>query len=217
MWVYAVDAKASVEALPAAHGLRKRVPLRWYARAVREALAAGRKSAHARRAPHMFDTGAAGEALATFAADHAPGDAAIRPDASDWEIVEKARRIAADVQLAMHGIEIGDALVVARSRCDLYGVAMPAADDGDGQVARVRCELWWRRRLRTQHGRNAEASSVRLGLVHYGGDPYASREAVARRMGQNARNRLMLESVVVENDEGYRATLAELADKGTAN
>ncbi|KVL36384.1 replication protein [Burkholderia territorii] len=217
MWVYAVDAKASVEALPIAHGLKTRVPLRWYGAAMRDALAAGRKSAAVRRATHMFDVGAARAALEAFEADHAPQTRAVRPDAADGEIVEKARRIAAEAQFRMIGVTTADALVLARVTCDAYGVEMPEAETPEGVVARAMCELWWRRKLRTTHARGAEASNIRLRFVHYGADCYASDDAVRRRVAQNRRNRATLTAVTLENQDGHRFTLAELADKSVSN
>ncbi|WP_063891591.1 replication endonuclease [Burkholderia ubonensis] len=217
MWVYAAHAREAVEALPAAQALKTRAPWKWHARAVREALTAGRRSAHARNAEHMFDMGAAGAALDAFAAEHAPETRAVRPDASDAEIVDKARRIAADFQLRTLSLATIDALTVARMTCDLYGVAMPDVDDDAGKLARVRCELWWRRRLRTAHARGAEASNIRMRFVHYGEDPYASDDAVRRRIAQNRRNEATLAAVTLENELGQRYTLAKLAAVSVSN
>ncbi|CAN0621097.1 Replication protein [Burkholderia multivorans] len=217
MWVYAAEARSAVEALPAALALKKRVPWAWHGRAVRDALAAGRKSAHARNAAHMFDVGAAGESLAAFVQEHAPDTRAVRPDASDGEICDKARRIAADFQLRAYGLVTADALVVARTTCDVYGVAMPNFDVPTEQLARVKCELWWRRRLRTLHARGAEASNIRLHFVHYRAQPYASDDAVRRRDAQNRRNTATLESVTLENELGQRFTLADLAAVSVSN
>lgn len=217
MWVYAAHAREAVEALPAAHALKARAPWKWHARAVREALAAGRRSAHARGASHMFDMGAAGEALDAFAAEHAPETRAVRPDASDAEIVDKARRIAADFQLRTLSLSSVDALAVARVTCGLYDVKLPEVDDDAGKVARVKCELWWRRRLRTAHARGAEASNIRMHFVHYGADPYASDDAVRRRIAQNRRNAATLDAVTLENELGQRYTIAELAAISISN
>ncbi|CAN0621082.1 Replication protein [Burkholderia multivorans] len=217
MWVYAAESKSSVEALPVLLALKARVPLRWYAQAVRDALAAGRRSARSRDASHMFDVGAARAAVEAFEAEHAPQTRAVRPDASDGEIVDKARRIAADAQLRMLGLTTADALVVAQSACDMYGVPLPAAETPEGAVLRAKCELWWRRQLRTAHARGSEASNIRMRFVHYGADPYASNDAVRRRDAQNRRNAATLAAVMMENEDGQRFTLEELAAKTVSN
>ncbi|WP_219845594.1 hypothetical protein, partial [Burkholderia cepacia] len=59
MWVYERDAGDVVAALPAVESARKRVPLKWFNRAMRQAREAGRESARAAGAPHLFDAGAA--------------------------------------------------------------------------------------------------------------------------------------------------------------
>ncbi|MDF6743927.1 replication endonuclease, partial [Escherichia coli] len=46
---------------------------------------------------------------------------------------------------------------------------------------------------------------------------YVSEESLNRRAQQVKRNADLLESVEAENEEGYRATLAELAAKGVAD
>lgn len=87
-----------------------------------------------------------------------------------------------------------------------------------GMGKRVRCPLWWRRALRRMVARKCERGALALGLVSKpAGQPYASDKAVWRRIGQNRRNAEALSGIVMENDEGYRRTLAELAATSTSN
>lgn len=92
--------------------------------------------------------------------------------------------------------------------------ALPLA----GRGARVRCLYWWRRALRKVVARKAEAGMQTLGFVSAPNhQPYASNYAVTRRIAQNRRNKAALEYVTLENDAGYRATLAQLSATSTSN
>lgn len=228
MWGYQRDAAAAVPTLPELADARARVPPRWYARALKKAMEAGTKSANEARRPDLFDLGAAAGAVAAFLGDHAPASLPVRPDASDYEICMKARKIAADVLLKTTGLATADALIVCTAECERQGVELPKVTVSDespdpeahkaaGIVARVRCELWWRRRLRAAHIRALEHSNVRLHYVHYRSDPYASNDAVRRRTAQNRRNAATLAAVTLENELGHRFTLEELAAKSVSN
>ncbi|WP_354682641.1 replication endonuclease [Cupriavidus necator] len=204
-------------ALPEMQEARARVPMRWYNRVLKAADKAGRDSALRLDRPDMFDLGAAAGAVAAFLADHAPQGLPVRPDASDYEICMKARKIAADVLLKSTGLGTDDALVICAAECERQGVALPDFKEAAEQVARVRCELWWRRRLRTKHIRALEHSNIRLHYVHYRSDPYASNDAVRRRVAQNRRNAATLAATTLKNEHGQQFTLAELAEKSVAN
>lgn len=155
--------------------------------------------------------------MAAFVGEHAPDSMPVRPDASDYEICMKARTLANDFVLRAFGLDANQALVVAARTCAAYGVPMPAFDEPAQQVLRVKCELWWRRQLRRLHIRSLEHSNIRLHYVHYKAEPYASDEAVRRRIAQNRRNAATLEAVTLENELGHRFTLAELAAKSISN
>ncbi|WP_423197154.1 Replication protein [Cupriavidus sp. H19C3] len=217
MWGYLRDAAEAMPALPELREARARVPMRWYNRAMRAADRAGRASAEKLGRPDMFDLGAAATAVAAFMAEHAPKDMPVRPDASDYEICMKARQISADVLLRTNGLAPDDALIVCMRECERQGVEPPDFPGAADKVARVRCELWWRRRLRTKHIRALEHSNIRLHYVHYRSDPYASNDAVRRRVAQNRRNAATLAAVKLENEHGQQFTLAELAERSVAN
>ncbi|WP_404993324.1 replication endonuclease [Cupriavidus pauculus] len=217
MWGYLRDSAAALPDLPELREARARVPMRWYNRALKAADKAGRDSALRLGRADMFDFGAAAGAVAAFLADHAPASLPVRPDASDYEICLKARQIAADVLLRTHDLSAEDALIVCARECEGQGVEMPDFKEPAEQVARVKCELWWRRRLRTKHIRALEHSNIRMHYVHYRSDPYASNDAVRRRTAQNRRNAATLAATTLENEHGQRFTLAELAEKSVAN
>lgn len=217
MWVYAHVVEAELPKLPAMQKARKRLPMKWYRRAYRKAEEVGRDSARKAGVPHMFDMGAALRSVTAFVDEHAPDTLAVRPGASDSEICEKARRIANDVTLRTLGLASEDALTVAERTCAAYAVPLPDFPTAAEKVARVKCERWWRRQLRKLHIRELEHSNVRLHYVHYRSEPYASDEAVRRRLAQNRRNQETLEAVTLENELGHRFTVAELAAKSISN
>ena len=98
------------------------------------------------------------------------------------------------------------------------GVRPPADSYAlSGRIARLCDDAWWRRAIRREVGRRVESAAIRLGLVHRGAGMYASDETVARRRGQNRRNRAMLEATEAENELGQAYTLAELAALGVSN
>ncbi|MBB3001462.1 hypothetical protein FHX57_003819 [Paraburkholderia tropica] len=217
MWVYAHAAERTIEKTSAMGRAQKRLPLRWLRRARKAAFDAGRASARRANAPHMFDVGASVAALDAFVDDHAPETMPVTPDASDFQVCDKARRIANDVQNRTAFLSSNDALVVAAQACATNGINLPKFEKASDVVVRVRCELWWRRQLRRLHIRSLEHSNIRLHYVHYQSDPYASDDAVRRRLAQNRRNAATLAAVTLENEEGQRYTLEQLAALGMAN
>lgn len=101
--------------------------------------------------------------------------------------------------------------------CDDYGIPHPAGKTEGEAIRRGLDKGWWLRHLRKHHLRRCEHNAIATGKVGKGIDPYISRESALKQMKRNADNRRLLESITLENETGYKATLAELADKGTAN
>lgn len=137
-------------------------------------------------------------------------------DASDADIIDAAD--AAAVECA-RWIERGGREAGFRF-CETYGIEPPPikrCKDEAPALARLRCALWWRRKLRAAHARSVEATAISLGYVHLRGDRYVSDETLARRGQQNRRNARTLESMQAENELGQRFTLAELAARSPAN
>lgn len=160
----------------------------------------------------------------------------IRPDAGDAEICQVAANTARSfserlrtymVKAKMHrgfrrfGMAFvqrvqwmaGRAQLVQRGLLDLA----PKSAAIVGKLARLVCERFWRRKLRTLHARTIEAVAVDLELVHRHRGLYVSDDAVARRRGQLVRNQRALESTIAINEYGQDYTIADLAAKGTAN
>lgn len=87
----------------------------------------------------------------------------------------------------------------------------------EAALARVKCEIFWRRVLRKVFAKTVEACSIGLGLVNKARDCYVSALSVARRRQQTARNAESLERTELENEYGQRMKLADLAAKSTSN
>lgn len=97
--------------------------------------------------------------------------------------------------------------------------ALPAlreATDG-AAIARMTSELWWRGALRKLHASQFEAAAIALGFVNKDQGLYVSEETLQRRTQQLKRNADLLEGMQATNEDGYSASLAELAAKGVAN
>lgn len=137
---------------------------------------------------------------------------------SDADIVATAER-AADGVTKMLWMAVSDthALQIMEDECHSYGIELPEFDDNKDIIARLVDARWWRRQLRKRVGRAFEAGNIRLGYVHYHSDPYASTEAVLARLAQNRRNAAALAATIVENEHGQQFSIAELAEKTTAN
>lgn len=137
---------------------------------------------------------------------------------SDADIVATAER-AADGVTKMLWMAVSDthALQIMEDECHSYGIELPEFDDNKEIIARLVDARWWRRQLRKRVGRAFEAGNIRLGYVHYHSDPYASTEAVLARLAQNRRNAAALAATIVENEHGQQFSIAELAEKTTAN
>ena len=58
---------------------------------------------------------------------------------------------------------------------------------------------------------------IRLGYVNYRLEPYASNDAVPSRLEQNRRNAAALATTLVQNEHSQQFSIAELAEKTTAN
>lgn len=140
-------------------------------------------------------------------------------DASDDEICNFAQATAArcaDLATRRHDAPALRSAMAAM--VERYALQPPADKVRDGPaIARMACPLWWRRKLRRQHGRAIESSAIVLGLVHKRSEIYCSDETLHRRQQQNRRNAAALANTTAVNELGQEFTLAELAAKGPAN
>jgi len=140
-------------------------------------------------------------------------------DASDSELCTAAENLAAhcaDLATRRHDAQgLREAMEKVAQR---QGIEPPACKVRTGPaMARMTCEIWWRRKLRRHHGRAVESSAIALGVVHKRAEIYCSDETLKRRQQQNARNAASMEATTARNELGQEFTLAELAAKGPAN
>lgn len=163
-------------------------------------------------APGVCGDADAGSWLASLA-DSMPARA-LPLSACDDELCDFAAQAANDgSRLRMHGASLEELAAFCHQR----GVGLPAGDSEDSIARRVGCPVWWRRNLRKQAARRTEMLAIRLGLVHKRAGLYASHDTLLRRRAQKRRNSALLEAMQAVNELGDTFTLAELAERSTAN
>ncbi|WP_269619951.1 replication endonuclease [Zhongshania sp. BJYM1] len=87
----------------------------------------------------------------------------------------------------------------------------------DGAGHRLADHLWWRKLLRKTAHRGTEGVLRELGAVCKKRAPYVSNVTLRRYLEQQRRNRLLLENLEAENEDGESFTLAQLSDLGVSN
>ncbi len=151
-----------------------------------------------------------------FAEQYVP--AGVDLSQSDADIVATAERAAAGVvKMLWTAISDTHAQQIMADECASYGIELPEFDALADTIARLVDARWWRRQLRKRVKRAFEAGNIRLGYVNYRGEPYASNDAVLSRLAQNRRNAAALAATLVQNENGQQFSIAELAEKTTAN
>ncbi|MGV8869958.1 MAG: replication endonuclease [Janthinobacterium svalbardensis] len=151
-----------------------------------------------------------------FAEQYVP--AGVDLSQSDADIVATAERAAAGVtKMLWMAVSDTHALQIMEDECTSYGIELPEFDALADTIARLVDARWWRRQLRKRVKRAFEAGNIRLGYVNYRGEPYASNDAVLSRLAQNRRNAAALAATLVQNENGQQFSIAELAEKTTAN
>lgn len=151
-----------------------------------------------------------------FAEQYVP--AGVDLSQSDADIVATAERAAAGVtKMLWMAVSDTHALQIMEDECASYGIELPEFDALADTIARLVDARWWRRQLRKRVKRAFEAGNIRLGYVNYRGEPYASNDAVLSRLAQNRRNAAALAATLVQNENGQQFSIAELAEKTTAN
>lgn len=151
-----------------------------------------------------------------FAEQYVP--AGVDLSQSDADIVATAERAASGVtRMLWMAVSDTHALQIMEDECASYGIELPEFDALTDTIARLVDARWWRRQLRKRVKRAFEAGNIRLGYVNYRGEPYASNDAVLSRLAQNRRNAAALAATLVQNENGQQFSIAELAEKTTAN
>ncbi|NHQ90261.1 replication endonuclease [Janthinobacterium lividum] len=188
-----------------------RIPFKWRNRVITAALAKMAWSSW-----YKIYESIATSFVREFAEQYVP--AGVDLSQSDHDIVATAERAAAGIVKMLWGaISDTHALQIMEDECASYGIELPEFDEAADTIARLVDARWWRRQLRKRVGRAFEAGNIRLGYVNYRGEPYASTEAVLARLAQNRRNAAALEATLVQNEHGQQFSIAELAEKTTAN
>lgn len=137
---------------------------------------------------------------------------------SDADIVATAVRAAAGVVKALwSATSETHAQQIMEDECASYGIKLPDFEKQADTIARLVDARWWRRQLRKRVKRAFEAGNIRLGYVNYRAEPYASNDAVLSRLAQNRRNAAALAATMVQNEHGQQFSIADLAEKTTAN
>jgi len=139
-------------------------------------------------------------------------------DASDATLCDAARALARRCACRAEIFHTVPLLRAAMERiCLGQNIAPPHKKKDRQAIARMTCEYWWRRQLRRHQGRRVEAAAIHLGLVHKHGQLYVSDERLRARTQQHERNAAAMEATLARNELGQEFTLAELAEKSTAN
>ena len=188
-----------------------RIPYKWRNRVITAALAKMAWSSWYK----VYESVATGF-VREFAEQYVP--AGVDLSQSDADIVATAERAASGVtRMLWMAISETHALQIMEDECASYGIELPEFDVLADTIARLVDARWWRRQLRKRVGRAFEAGNIRLGYVNYHGEPFASTEAVLARLAQNRRNAAALAATLVQNENGQQFSIAELAEKTTAN
>ncbi len=181
----------------------KGLPLRWGVKAYRELHKTRQEPERYASLSDMLDD------IAT---------APIPLDTTDAQIVLKAGQCADECQRQAEQVQDKEAI---RRRCvwlcKKRGISAPVSEKFKPFFARVCDPAWWRKQLRSVHGRKFEHAAIRLGFVSKFAGAYASDETVKRRIEQNKRNKKILEQTYIENQHDQKFKISELAAKGTAN
>ncbi|MCX7293588.1 replication endonuclease [Janthinobacterium sp.] len=188
-----------------------RIPFKWRNRVITAAMAKMAWSSWYR----VYES-IATSFVREFAEQYVP--AGVDLSQSDADIVATAERAAAGVtKMLWMAVSDTHALQIMEDECASYGIELPEFDALTDTIARLVDARWWRRQLRKRVKRAFEAGNIRLGYVNYRGEPYASNDAVLSRLAQNRRNAAALAATLVQNENGQQFSIAELAEKTTAN
>lgn len=101
--------------------------------------------------------------------------------------------------------------------CDREGVSFWSASKTlAGNLARVVDYQWWRRKLKKMRRRTQDAAARGAGKVHARGQLYCANSTVNDWGARQRKNRAVMESTYLENQNGDVYSIAELSDKTTA-
>jgi hypothetical protein len=102
--------------------------------------------------------------------------------------------------------------------CDRYGVEPPDGSfSNDAAITAMTDWEWWLPRMKRAAARRFECVARELGFVNVTAGLYCSNETYARHCSQRKRNRKMMESTILANENGDELSLADLSDSSNAN
>ncbi len=87
----------------------------------------------------------------------------------------------------------------------------------EGAINRMLDHQWWVRQIRTKLNRLAEREEIYNGTVHRFASTYVSNRTLNRRKAAKFRNRLILESLYLVNEEGTELNMLEVSEHSIAN
>ena len=164
--------------------------------------------------------------IRTFGRDAANSEIeSIKQDFNDKEI------LASETQFGIRAVEMSDRCekIFKTGSSDEYAksiaikvlegaeVEPPETETFEGFKARLCCSSWWRRQLRSLHGRKHESYMIDLNAVNLFRSAYASTPAVDRYRTRKQRDRDLLSSMIATNEVGDTFTLLELQERSLSN
>ncbi|CAG4883714.1 conserved protein of unknown function [Georgfuchsia toluolica] len=145
----------------------------------------------------------------------------IAPNATDTDIMAIAEKQAKRAMERAQRWAASGSMKMRRQLdklCIEFGIQPPGENIGDaGALARMTDKLWWRRKLRSEAGRERENISIALGYVHKHRDIYISRESLEAESHKQRRNAAILEGMEAVSEDGEIFTIAELAEHSLSN
>lgn len=164
------------------------------------------------------------ETSAALAAARIEGRDTLHEFSSDSSVRAWARKRADEAVVFISALPgIVDQYRACVAFCERWSIApvecseCPSLDELRPAVARMTCPLWWRRRARRMLDRTIERDKINDGYVRRGKGCYVSDRNFQRGKEQAARNQQLLLEMVATNELGESFTLADLAEKSTAN
>jgi len=141
---------------------------------------------------------------------------------SDDINIDRADYLSNKMRMLYAAVDLGAVLetTAIHLKSEYLPVAPKDLDDEEKErfiVLRLSCPKWWRRALRKQQSRAIESLGRTVNLVNVFDGLYATDETVKRRFEQRGRNKRILESIRVINENEQEYTLQELADLSVSN
>ncbi len=129
----------------------------------------------------------------------------------DWEPWGKCR-VAACMTILEFNIDPSTAAERIQDYAERFGILIRAKKP-ESIIRRAMHIDWWRKRGRSAYSRASEKIAINLGLVTH----YVSDSGLALRREQKSRNRRILSSMQVVNEDNFAISLADAHDRSVSN